>query len=139
MNSWKIVEISEEQYGKVIPYVSIGHNRLAFNKAACDLIDVRRSDYKFVQFLKDDSNPNVIGVRFWREEYGKAITNSIPLIQKENKGKPVGGVDVANSYLLKDLFGSVSSKNTATRFRVRKDDTSPHILVIDLKSCIKKI
>lgn len=136
MNTWKIIEISEEQYGKIIPYVSIGHNRLAFNKAASDLIDVRRSDYKFVQFLRDDNNPNVIGVRFWREEYEKTISNSIPLIQKESKGKPIGGIDIANTYLLKDIFGSVVTNKTVSRFRVRKDDTSPHILVIDLKSSI---
>lgn len=136
MNSWKIIEISEEQYGKVIPYVSIGHNHLAFNKAASDLIDVRRSDYRFAQFLKDESNPNIIGVRFWREEYVRTITNSVPLKQKESKGKPIGGIDIGNSYLLKDIFGSVVTNNIVTRFRVRKDDTSPHILVIDLKSNI---
>ena len=138
MNTWKIIEIKEEQYGKVIPYVSIGHNRLAFNKAASDLIDARRSDYKFVQFLKDESNSNVIGVRFWREEYEKTISNSIPLIQKESKGKPIGGIDIANTYLLKDIFGPVVTNRSVSRFRVRKDDTSPHILVIDLKSSIAK-
>lgn len=134
MNSWKIIEISDEQYGKVTPYVSIGHNRLAFNKAASDLIDVRRSDYRFVQFLKDETNPNVIGVRFWREEYERTISNSIPLIQKESKGKPIGGIDIANTYLLRDIFGPVVTNNKVTRFRDRKDDTCPHILVIDLKS-----
>ena len=138
MNSWKIIEIKEEQYGKVIPYVSIGHNRMAFNKAASDLIDVRRSDYKYAQFLKDETNPNVIGVRFWREEYERSISNCIPLIQKESKGKPIGGIDIANSYLLKDIFGSVVTNKTVTRFRVRKDDTSPHILVIDLKNSIQR-
>ena len=138
MNSWKIIEIKEEQYGKVIPYVSIGHNRMAFNKAASDLIDVRRSDYKYAQFLKDETNPNVIGVRFWREEYERSISNCIPHIQKESKGKPIGGIDIANSYLLKDIFGSVVTNKTVTRFRVRKDDTSPHILVIDLKNSIQR-
>ena len=111
MNSWKIIEISEEQYGKVIPYVSIGHNRLAFNKAACDLIDLRHSDYKFAQFLREEGNQNIIGVRFWREEYERTISNSVPLIQKESKGKAIGGIDIANSYLLKDIFGSVVTNN----------------------------
>lgn len=138
MNSWKIIEFNEEQYGKTIPYASIGHNRLAFNKAACDLIDVRRSDYKHAQFLRDENNPNVIGVRFWREEYEKTISNSVPLLQKENKGKPIGGIDIANSYLLKDIFGSVVTSNTVTRFKVRRDDTSSHILVIELKNSFEK-
>ena len=137
MNLWEIVKIDEELYGKSIPYVSIGHNRMAFNKAAYDLIDGRRNGYTVAQFLTSPYNPDVIGVRFWKQQYEDSLGHCVPLIQKESKdGKPIGGVDIANSRFLETLFGSVVSNNTVTRYRVRRDDDCAHILVIDKQSTI---
>lgn len=138
MSHWKVFEISEEQYGKGIPYVSIGHNRLCFNKAACDLINVRNNGYKFAQFLVTEDNKNLIGVRFWKAEYETKIANSIPLMQKESKGKPIGGVDIANSNLLKAIFGPIVTNENTTRFRVRREEILDHTLVIDVNRSIEK-
>jgi hypothetical protein len=138
MNSWKVVEINEEQYGNTIPYVSIGHNRLAFNKAACDLIGIREGNLQYAHFLRTESNPSIIGIRFRAEGNERELSNSVPIIQKEVKGKPVGGIDIANSILLRDIFGKVVTKSSVTRFRVRKDETFSHFLVVDLKTSIGK-
>ena len=96
-----------------------------------------RNGYTVAQFLTSPYNPDVIGVRFWKQQYEDSLEHCVPLIQKESKdGKPIGGVDIANSRFLETLFGSVVTNNTVTRYRVRRDDDCAHILVIDKQSTI---
>ena len=111
---------------------------MCFNKAACDLINVRNNGYRFAQFLVNEENKNLIGVRFWKAEYESKISNSVPLMQKESKGKPIGGVDIANSNLLKAIFGLVVANKNTTKFRVRRDEIFDHTLVIDVNRSIGK-
>lgn len=126
---WKAVRIGEEQLGRNIPAVSVGHLRLSLNISACDLLNQRTEKFTHVQFYTDDDNPTVVAMRFWKEARNEFC---VPLKQKELKGKPVGGVEVVNGNLLKSIFGDVAAKNTVTHYRVHMEEK--YLMVIDLES-----
>ena len=124
--SWETVKIGEEQLGRNIPSVSIGHKRLSMNVAACELINQKKEKFQYVQFLTDKQRPGVVAMRFWKFENDDCV----PLSQKEDKtGKTVGGLEVVNANLLKSLFGKISEENTVTKFKVHLEGN--YVMVID--------
>ena len=125
--AWVTIKIKEEELGRSIPYVSVGHKRLSLNKAACELMDVDREQYKYVQFMEDDKNPNLIGIKFYNKN---AHPDCVPLKKKVVEGTPVGGIDVANANLMKKIFGSISASNTVVKYRVKRDENDARVLVI---------
>lgn len=125
--AWITVQIEEKEFGRNIPYVSVGHKRLSMNIATCELMDTERENYQYVQFMEDDKNPNIIGIRFWKKN---ANPNCVPLKQKTLNDKPVGGLDVVNANLMKRLFGDVADKNTVTKYRVKRDEDDAHVLIV---------
>ena len=125
--AWITVKINEEELGRSIPSVSVGHKRLSINKAACELMDVDREQYKYVQFMEDDKNPNLVGIRFWNKN---ANPDCVPLKKKIVDGAPVGGIDVANANLMKRVFGNISDSPTITKYRVKRDEDDAHVLVV---------
>lgn len=126
--SFKSIEIRKELFGRNIPTASIGHQRLSLSVSACDLIGIREKDYKYVEFMNDTSNENIIGLRFWNR---CANDNCVLVKQKVDNGKKIGGIEIANKQLLESIFGDVANCNTITRFRVKKYEMSPYILLID--------
>ena len=125
--AWITVKINEEELGRSIPSVSVGHKRLSMNKAACKLMDVDREQYKYVQFMEDDKNPNLVGIRFWNKN---ANPDCVPLKKKIVDGVPIGGIDVANANLMKRVFGNISDSPKITKYRVKRDEDDAHVLVV---------
>lgn len=128
--AWVSVSIGEEQLGRNLPAVSIGHKRLSLNIAACDLIDQKNEHFTHVQFYQDNKNPKRIAMRFWKKP---ANDYCVPLSQKMNNGKAVGGLDVVNARLMQTLFGEIANNTTVTKYRVHLDDTDKYLLVIDAR------
>lgn len=126
--SFKTIVINEEMFGRNIPTASIGRERLSLSVSACDLIGIREKDYKYVEFMRDTVNENIIGLRFWNKN---ANDNCVLVKQKTDNGKKIGGIEIANKQLLESIFGDVANGNTITRFRVKKYELSPYILLID--------
>lgn len=126
--SLKPIELKEEMFGRNIPTASIGHERISLSVSACNLIGIREKDYKYVEFLKDTENENIVGLRFWNKH---ANDNCVLVKQKVDNGKKIGGIEIANKQLLESIFGDVANCNTITRFRVKKYEMSPYILLID--------
>lgn len=123
---WETVKIGEEQLGRNIPSVSIGHKRLSMNVAACDLINQKKENFQYVQFMTDRQRPGVVAMRFWKYEN----SDCVPLSRKEDKtGKPVGGLEVVNANLLKSLFGKIADSNSTTKFKVHLEGN--YVMVID--------
>ena len=125
--AWVTVQIEEKELGKNIPSVSVGHKKLSLNKAACDLMDTKRENYKYVQFMEDDKNLNIVGIRFWNKN---ANLNCIPIKEKIVDGKTVGGLEIANANLMKRVFGDVADKTSVTKYRVKRDDDDAHVLIV---------
>ena len=124
--AWDTYKISEDQMGRNMPAISIGHNRLGINVAACELLNQKKEQFTHVQFLTDKQRPKSIGMRFWKYE----TNDCVPLSQKENKGKPIGGLEVVNALLLKEIFPKYADKKTVTKFKVHSEGN--YILVIDM-------
>ncbi len=126
--AWEAVKIGEEQLGRNIPAVSIGHKRLSLNIAACELINQKKENFAYVQFYTDKDNPTAVAMRFWKDARNEYC---VPLKQKEVNGKSVGGVEVANANLVKSIFGDVADKKTVTHYRVHMEDK--YLMVIELE------
>ena len=128
--AWEAVKIGEEQLGRNIPSVSIGHKRLSLNIAACDLVNQKKENFTHVQFYTDKDNPTAVAMRFWKDARNEYC---VPLKQKELNGKAVGGVEVVNANLMKSIFGDVADKNTVTHYRVHLEGKDKYLMVIELE------
>lgn len=128
--AWEAVRIGEEQLGRNIPAVSVGHQRLALNIAACELINQKKENFTHVQFYTDKNNPTQVAMRFWKDARNEYC---VLLKQKESNGKPVGGIEVVNANLMKTIFGDVATKKTVTHYRVHLDAKDKYLMIIDLE------
>lgn len=126
--AWEAVKIGEEQLGRNIPSVSIGHKRLGLNISACELINQKKENFSFVQFYKDKDNPTQIAMRFWKDQKNEYC---VPLKQKTLNGKSVGGLEVVNANLIKSIFGEVADRRTVTHYRVHLEDK--YLMIINLE------
>ena len=126
--AWESVKIGEEQLGRNIPAVSVGHNRLSLNKSGCDLINQEVEKFAFVQFYTDKDNPTAVAMRFWKDNRNDYC---VPIKQKTSKGKIVGGLEVVNANLLKTIFGDVAAKDSVVHYRVHMEDK--YFMVIELE------
>lgn len=124
--AWEIVKIPTSSKGRTSPYASVGFGRLSLSVAACELIE-NYEDYHYVQLLRDRINNKLcIGVRFIKNPE----PDSIKVTRKKSNGKIIGGLEIANSKILENLFGLTATAKKATRFDVKKDNSYDNILVI---------
>lgn len=125
--AWETVQLKGNALGRNTPSISVGHKRLALNKAACELMETKKRNYRYVQFMEDSKNANIIGIRFWK---GNANLHCIPVKEKLIDGKPVGGLEVANANLMRQLFGDTADQTSVKKYRVKKDENHPHVLIV---------
>ncbi|MBE6989230.1 MAG: hypothetical protein E7426_00595 [Ruminococcaceae bacterium] len=125
---WEVVKIENEAKGRTSPYASIGFGRISLSVAACKLITNYR-DYQFVELLQGKRNgKKCIGVRFLHAS--ERTQQSLPIREKRQGEKLLGGIDIVNKGTLEKLFGPAASASKVTRYNVELDDSDNRILVI---------
>lgn len=114
---WNVVSI-DQMSGNNVPFVSIGRGGLDFNAVACDLV-CDDGSYKFAQLLTGkEHGKTVVAVKFLKE----FEPNTIPIKRKEQGGKIIKGMTVANKGVITELFGKNGSNEGKVRFGVELVD-----------------
>ena len=121
---WDVVTI-EETSGNNVAFVSIGRGQLDFSAVACELVG-DNGQYKYVKLLtaKEDGKP-IVGVKFLIDPE----PNTLPIKRKEQKGRKIKGMLVANKGVIEKLFGKDGANNGMVRHKVCLAD-EPTILKI---------